>query len=114
MSQIRCHDVIKTCIDLALNANNEAQKFVRERQGKDLAERGIYHRFDVDRGLDAIKLDHWQHLDDIDAYTEAYLSRKGSELESCAQSLCNAESICAYASLSPSKIYSQTSIYQYL
>jgi len=93
VSQIRCHDVIRTCIGLSLNANNEAQKFVRERQGRDLAEKGIYHRFDVDRGLDTIKLDHWQHLDDIDAYTEGYLSRKGSELQSCAQSLCNAELI---------------------
>lgn len=94
ISQLRCHNIIKTCIDLALNSHNEAQKFVRSNTGKELADAGIYYRFDVDRGIDTVELDQWQKLDDVDAFTQAYLARNGSELERCARSLCNDDSAC--------------------
>lgn len=44
VSQPKYHAVIKTCIDLSHNANNEAQKFVREKQGSELRENGTYFR----------------------------------------------------------------------
>lgn len=92
ISQLRGHNVVKTCIDLALNSNNEAQKFIRGNEGKALADAGIYYRFDVDRGIDTVSLDQWQKLDDIDAFTQAYLARNGSEIERCARSLCEEDS----------------------
>ncbi|KAG0647789.1 Patatin phospholipase domain-containing 8 [Hyphodiscus hymeniophilus] len=92
VSQLKCHNVVKTCIDLALNSNKEAQKFIRGNKGKDLAEAGIYHRFDVDRGIETVSLDQWQKMDEVDAFTQAYLARNGTLLEKCARSLCNRES----------------------
>lgn len=88
VSRLKGHDVVKTCIDLSINANNEAQKFVKGRRGRELHDNGIYFRFDVERGLDKIALDSWQDLDDIDAQTEVYLARKGNDIRACAQSLC--------------------------
>ena len=91
LSQLKIHNVVKTCVDLAINSHKEAQKFVRDDRGKELSQAGVYFRFDVDRGIDTVALDQWQKLDDVDAFTEAYLTRSGSELEKCAHSLCKEE-----------------------
>jgi predicted acylesterase/phospholipase RssA len=103
ISQLPFHDIIKTCIDMSQNANNAAQKFVREKQGKELAENGIYYRFDVDWGLDTVAFGQWQKLDDIDAFIESYLSRKGKELQDCARSLCSVQSTCTSPSNFPTQ-----------
>ncbi|RFU32279.1 hypothetical protein B7463_g4070, partial [Scytalidium lignicola] len=87
LSQLKIHNVVKTCVDLAINSHKEAQKFARDNRGKELSQAGVYFRFDVDRGIDTVALDQWQKLDDVDAFTEAYLTRSGSELERCAYSL---------------------------
>lgn len=95
VEQVKAHNVIKTCIDISINANNEAQAFAKGRRGRDFLENKTYFRFDVERGLDTIALEEWKKLDDIDALTEAYLARpdKGRDLRDCAQSLsCKASS----------------------
>lgn len=87
--QTKAHSVIKTCIDISSNANNEAQAFAKGKRGREFLENKIYFRFDVERGLDTIALEEWKKLDDIDALTEAYLARpdKGRDLRDCARSL---------------------------
>lgn len=90
-SQLKIHHVVKTCIDLAMNSHKEAQRFVRDDRGKALSEAGVYFRFDVDRRIDTVELHQWQKLDDVDAYTDAYLTRSGSEVEKCARSLCRGQ-----------------------
>ncbi|KAH9207553.1 acyl transferase/acyl hydrolase/lysophospholipase, partial [Leptodontidium sp. 2 PMI_412] len=72
-SNLRLHHVVQTCVDLALNCHNEAEKFVGDRKGKELSEAGVYHRFDVDWGIDSVALDHWHKMDDNDAFTQEYL-----------------------------------------
>jgi len=91
LSQLKVHDVVRTCVDLAINSHKEAQKFIRDDRGKELSQAGVYFRFDVDRGIDLVKLEQWQKLDDVDAYTNAYLTRSGSELDKCAHSLSKEE-----------------------
>ncbi|KAH6707866.1 acyl transferase/acyl hydrolase/lysophospholipase [Leptodontidium sp. MPI-SDFR-AT-0119] len=90
-SNLRLHHVVQTCVDLALNCHNEAEKFVGDRKGKELSEAGVYHRFDVDWGMDSVALDNWHKMDDIDAFTQEYLGRQESELEKCSRSLCTEE-----------------------
>jgi predicted acylesterase/phospholipase RssA len=89
VEQVKAHNVIKTCIDISINANNEAQAFAKGKRGRDFLENKTYFRFDVERGLDTIALEEWKKLDAIDALTEAYLARpdKGRDLRDCAQSL---------------------------
>jgi predicted acylesterase/phospholipase RssA len=94
VEKLKVHNVIKTCIDLSINANNEAQAFAKGKRGRDFLENKTYFRFDVDRGLDTIALEEWKKLDDIDALTEAYLARpeKGRDVKDCARSLSNTAS----------------------
>jgi len=91
LSQLKLHNVIKTCVEVAMNSHKEAQRFVEEGQGKELSQAGVYFRFDVDRGNDTVSMDQWQKLDDVDAFTEAYLYRNGNEVEKCARSICEVE-----------------------
>lgn len=89
VEKLKIHDVIKTCIDISINANNEAQAFMKSKRGRKLLENKTFFRFDVERGLDTISLEEWKKLDDIDALTEKYLAQptKGLDLRHCAQSL---------------------------
>ncbi|SRR6266536_3298080 len=74
-SRVNFTSVIKTCVDLALNANNVAQQFLRDDRGTKMLESKSYFRFDVERGLDTIALDEFKKLDVIDALTQKYLAR---------------------------------------
>ncbi len=87
----RAWEVLKTCVDLSMNANMKAEEFAKSREGREMASNGTYFRFDVDRGMETISLEEWKKLDEIDGLTEAYLGRpdKDKDLLYCATSLCN-------------------------
>jgi hypothetical protein len=89
-SQLKLWNVLKTCVDLSINANQAAQAFAKGKRGRDMLNNKSYFRFDVDRNLDTISLEEWDKLDEIDGLTEAYLGRpeKENDLRDCASSLC--------------------------
>lgn len=89
--KLRMVDVVKTCVELSLNANKQAEDFARTRMGREMFSNRTYFRFDVDRNMSTISLEEWKKLDEIDGLTEAYLGRpdKEKDLLDCARSLCN-------------------------
>lgn len=57
---------------MATDSDTTAERV--QRQFRDLKE--TYFRFNVDRGLDDIKLEEWQHLGDVRTYTTGYLEQE--------------------------------------
>jgi patatin-like phospholipase/acyl hydrolase len=90
-SQHKMWDVLKTCVDLSMNANKQAENFAKTKIGREMFGNRTYFRFDVDRNIETISLEEWEKLDEIDGLTEAYLGRpdKEKDLLDCARSLCN-------------------------
>ncbi|TVY84254.1 Calcium-independent phospholipase A2-gamma [Lachnellula suecica] len=90
-SQLSGGDVIRTCVDLSMNANRQAQAFARGKRGRDMLNNKTYFRFDVDRNIENISLEEWKKMDEIRGLTDAYLGRpeKENELRDCATSLRN-------------------------
>jgi hypothetical protein len=89
--QLKMWDVLRTCVDLSINANRQAEDFAKSRIGREMFSNRTYFRFDVDRNIETISLEEWEKLDEIDGLTEAYLGRpdKEKDLLDCARSLCN-------------------------
>ncbi|KAE9377601.1 hypothetical protein N431DRAFT_541303 [Stipitochalara longipes BDJ] len=89
--QINILDVLKTCVDLSMNANKQAEDFAKSDKGREMFDNRTYFRFDVDRNIETISLEEWKKLDEIDGLTEAYLGRpeKEKDLLDCARSLCD-------------------------
>jgi len=91
LHKAKLHNVLEACVRIALDSEGTAKKFLHDKQGKELWRHGKYFRFNVEQGMHDIKLDEWQHLEEMDAMTTAYLSReeKAEEIRSCAKSLLN-------------------------
>jgi patatin-like phospholipase/acyl hydrolase len=90
-SQLKMWNVLKTCVDLSINANKQAENFAKTKIGREMFGNRTYFRFDVDRNIETISLEEWEKLDEIDGLTEAYLGQpdKEKDLLDCARSLCN-------------------------
>lgn len=90
-SQLRMWNVLKTCVELSINASKQAEDFAKGKIGREMFNNKTYFRFDVDRNMETISLEEWEKLDEIDGLTEAYLGRpdKEKDLLDCARSLCN-------------------------
>jgi predicted acylesterase/phospholipase RssA len=88
-SQLKGLAVLQTCVDLAINAHNEAEKFAGDKRGEELLHSRRYFRFDVDHGIDTVTLEEWTKLPKIRAYTARYLARTDEKrnLEDCARRL---------------------------
>lgn len=61
-------DLIRVLQKIATDSGRTAEEMDQRYRNS-----GIYHRLDVDRGLDAVYLDEWKRLGDVRARTENYL-----------------------------------------
>jgi hypothetical protein len=88
-SHLKGFTVLQACVDLAMNAHNEAEKFAGDRRGEEFLNSRRYFRFDVDHGIDTVALEEWTKLPKIRAHTARYLARTDEKrnLEDCAKRL---------------------------
>jgi predicted acylesterase/phospholipase RssA len=61
-------DLIRVLEKIATNSGSTAEEMAQKYRNSD-----IYHRLDVDRGLDSVFLDEWKRLGDVRARTKNYL-----------------------------------------
>ena len=61
--------LIRALEEIATDSGKTAEEM--EQRYKNLP--GIYHRLDVDRGLQSVSLEEWKRLGDVRAYTKNYM-----------------------------------------
>ncbi|KAI9709423.1 MAG: hypothetical protein M1812_007700 [Candelaria pacifica] len=91
----KLHNVVRACAQIAVDAQQKADDFLQDRRGSEFRDANKYFRFNVEQGVQEIKLDEWKQLKTLDAMTTGYLSRNGKELQECARSLTNPTSLAA-------------------
>ncbi|KAF8534124.1 acyl transferase/acyl hydrolase/lysophospholipase, partial [Trichophaea hybrida] len=81
------------CIKAALGAQNKAEEFIKSRTGRELYESSKYFRFNVEEGLQHLKLDECRNFELIDASTVRYLklSEVAAQITRCARSLASTD-----------------------
>jgi len=81
------------CIKAALGAQNKAEEFIKSRTGRELYESSKYFRFNVEQGLQHLKLDECRNFELIDASTVRYLklSEVAAQITRCARSLASTD-----------------------
>ena len=61
--------IVEVLVKLVTDSETTAERMTRRYRNKP----GVYYRFDVDRGLNAIALGEWQRLGDVRLHTENYM-----------------------------------------
>ena len=94
----KLHALLKKCVEIATDAENEADSFLEDDQGIRLWDEKRYFRFNVQRGLEDVKLDEASpdDLEKLRAMTTAYLNntKTAAEVDICAQYLVHPLSSC--------------------
>ena len=87
----KLHNLVRACAKIALGAQEKAEEFLHDSRGTELWKAKKYFRFNVEQGVQDIKLNEWKESEKMDAMTTSYLSRKdkAEELQACARSLLN-------------------------
>jgi antirestriction protein len=95
LDKAKLHNVLAACVQIALDSEETAKRFMYDRRGEALWKHGKYFRFNVEQGMHDIELDEWKHLEKMDAMTTRYLSAKetAENIRSCAKSLLNPTSV---------------------
>ncbi|KAI9758370.1 MAG: hypothetical protein M1835_000598, partial [Candelina submexicana] len=84
-------NLAQACAKIAVDAQRKAEEFLHDDTGKELWKGQKYFRFNVEQGVQGVKLDEWKEVKTLEANTKAYLARsdKAEELRKCAKSLIN-------------------------
>ena len=87
----KLHNLVRTCGKIALDAQQKADDFLHGSRGTELWKAQKYFRFNVEQGLQHVKLNEWKESEKMDAITTSYLSRKdkAEESQACARNLLN-------------------------
>jgi hypothetical protein len=89
LDNAKLRHVVAACAKIALDAQGKADEFLHDSRGTELWKAKKYFRFNVEQGMQDVKLDEWSEMERMDAMTTAYLSRKdkANEVQSCARCL---------------------------
>lgn len=79
--------VANACIQISLDCEEVAAKFVKGPTGRRIHQQGRYFRFNVPRKLHAVGIDDWEKHEAVQEYVETYLETMGQQLEKCARTL---------------------------
>lgn len=87
----KLHNLVRACRKIALDAQQKAEEFLHDSRGTELWKAQKYFRFNVEQGLQDVKLNEWKESEKMDAMTTSYLSRKdkAEKLRACARNLLN-------------------------
>ena len=77
----------KKCAEMATNADLIADAYRQRLETEENPLLDVYFRLTVDRNMDQIGLDEFQHLKDVSAWTTAYLDRCRAVVEEIARRL---------------------------
>ena len=83
--------IANSCADIATDVETAHQEFKRDECGAQGPFRGKYFRFNVDQGLQNIKLHEWKRMGKIDSSTRHYLKTNDNEVEKCIECLKHCE-----------------------
>ena len=91
LANSKLHNIAAACAKIALDAQGKADEFLHDSFGTELWKAKKYFRFNVEQGMQDVKLDEWKATEKMAAMTAAYLSRKdkAEEVQSCARCLLN-------------------------
>ncbi|KAK0643728.1 acyl transferase/acyl hydrolase/lysophospholipase [Cercophora newfieldiana] len=79
--------VARACVQISLDCEEVAAKFVKGPTGRRIHESGRYFRFNVPRRLHAVGIDDWEKHEAVQEYVETYLETMGQQLDKCARTL---------------------------
>ncbi|KAK0620069.1 acyl transferase/acyl hydrolase/lysophospholipase [Immersiella caudata] len=79
--------VAHACVQISLDCEEVASKFLKGPTGRRINEEGRYFRFNVPRRLHAVNIDDWEKQDAVQEYVETYLETMSQQLDKCARTL---------------------------
>ncbi|KAK4448340.1 acyl transferase/acyl hydrolase/lysophospholipase [Podospora aff. communis PSN243] len=79
--------VAHACVQISLDCEDVAAKFVKGPTGRRINEEGRYFRFNVPRRLHAVNIDDWEKHEAVQEYVETYLETMSQQLDKCARTL---------------------------
>ncbi len=79
----------EVCIQLSTSSEQVHHRLLERSRDLTLAQRLLYHRLNVDRGLEDIKLNEHERINEIDMHTAAYLDERTDLKNACIQDLMN-------------------------
>lgn len=85
--------IAKSCAAIAHDVEAAHREFKSNECGAQGPFRGKYFRFNVDQGLQDIKLHEWQKLGEIESNTRHYLKNNDNEVEKCIECLLHCDEV---------------------
>ena len=79
--------VAHACVQISLDCEDVAAKFVKGPTGRQIHQDGRYFRFNVPRRLHSVGIDDWEKHEAVQEYVETYLETMSQQLDSCARTL---------------------------
>jgi predicted acylesterase/phospholipase RssA len=80
-------DLVKTLVDMSTDTEQVEEEVAAEMSSKYGIDQRIYHRFNVDSGLEKVGLAEWEEFDRVTNCTEAYLKRQRDSVARCVNQL---------------------------
>ena len=85
--------IANSCANIATDVEAAHREFKSNECGAQGPFRGKYFRFNVDQGLQDIKLHEWQKLGEIESNTRHYLKNNDNEVEKCIECLLHCDEV---------------------
>lgn len=85
--------IAKSCAHIATNVDRAHQEFKTDECGAGGPFRDKYFRFNVDQGLQHIKLHEWKQTEAVESHTHRYLEVNEAELDKCVECLVQCDQV---------------------
>jgi patatin-like phospholipase/acyl hydrolase len=92
VTKSRFHEVVKTLVHIATDADEEAQKYRDTAEGTHLIRNKKYFRYSVSQGIDHVDLNEFEKFPYMGQMTLPYLKSVDDLVEDCARNLANPSS----------------------
>lgn len=81
--------IIESLTNIATDTQNTAKTFAWDMENLPPAEAISYSRFNVEQGLQNVKLEEWESFDALTGATDEYMNTHRSEIDKCANAIRN-------------------------
>ena len=85
--------IAKSCANIATDVEKAHEEFKLNECGAGGPFQGRYFRFNVDRGLQDIKLHEWKQMEAAESHTDSYLEVNEEELARCIECLVQCDQV---------------------
>ena len=83
----RADELLRSMVKMATDTEGTAQDFANEVYNMPEADRPAYFRFNVEKGLEAIGLEEWEHFAKLTEATNTYLDGQREQIDVCIKAL---------------------------